>query len=107
MAVLRRGRVQSIARGEAKIKRACYRFEVRRGAQVIAIMGALASAARAAGEQPRVHLLFVRERGAERCPDEAGVRAAVAARLGYDPFADAAPSTVSVIFGPSGHGLHA
>jgi len=62
-------------------------------------------AARAA--PPSAHLEFVRLPGAEKCPDEAAVREAVAARLGYDPFSPAAESAVSVIFGPSGHGLHA
>jgi hypothetical protein len=100
--------VQSIACARAKIKRACYRLKVRRGLFVIAIAGAVVLVeARALAEQPRAHLLFVREAGAERCPDEQAVRAAVAARLGYDPFSAAAAQEVSVIFGPSGHGLHA
>ncbi len=35
---------------------------------------------------PSARLTYVREQGAERCPDEDGLRRAVAARLGYDPF---------------------
>lgn len=41
------------------------------------------SAARAA---PSARLAYVRDAGAESCPDEEGLRRAVAARLGYDPF---------------------
>lgn len=33
---------------------------------------------------PSSRLVYVRGRGAETCPDEAALRAAVAARLGYD-----------------------
>jgi hypothetical protein len=35
---------------------------------------------------PRVHLVFERGPGAERCPDEAALRTQVIDRLGYDPF---------------------
>ena len=35
---------------------------------------------------PSARLAYVREAGAESCPDEEGLRRAVAARLGYDPF---------------------
>src|SRR6185503_8095001 len=53
----------------------------------------------------RAHLLYVREAGAERCPDEAQLRAQVAARLGYDPFSASAPSTISVTLRRSARGL--
>lgn len=47
-----------------------------------------ASPARAANEPPaQVTLRYEREPGTEACPSEADLRAAVAARLGYDPFA--------------------
>ena len=39
-------------------------------------------------------LSYVRGQGAEQCPDEARVRQAVAARLGYDPFVAWAKTTV-------------
>ncbi len=35
---------------------------------------------------PSARLTYVRGAGAERCPDEAALRGAVAVRLGYDPF---------------------
>ncbi|GAC1598418.1 MAG: hypothetical protein NVS3B20_20690 [Polyangiales bacterium] len=39
-------------------------------------------------------LVYVRNRGAESCPEEAAIRAAVAARLGYDPFFTTARATM-------------
>ncbi len=56
---------------------------------------------------PRAHLVYVRDAGAEQCPDEAAMRGAVAARLGYDPFGEKASLTVSVMIAPSGQGLRA
>lgn len=41
-----------------------------------------------------VRLLYVREAGVEACPAEPAVRAAVAGRLGYDPFEPDARSTL-------------
>jgi len=43
---------------------------------------------------PSARLVYVREPGAEVCADEAGLRRAVAARLGYDPFFPWAKVTV-------------
>jgi len=43
---------------------------------------------------PSARLVYVRSAGAESCPDEASVRAAVAARLGYDPFFPFAQATM-------------
>src|SRR6185295_14620015 len=50
---------------------------------------------------------WVRERGAEACPDEAQVRAAVAARLGYQPFATGAETRIEARVAPVGSGLRA
>lgn len=44
---------------------------------------------------PAVRLVYARAPGAERCPDEAAVRSAVAARLGIDPFREPAELIVS------------
>src|SRR3954471_15454210 len=41
-----------------------------------------------AGADPGTVLEYVRTAGAEQCPDGAAVRAAVAERLGYDPFSE-------------------
>lgn len=48
------------------------------------------------------HLLYVRQAGAGGCPDESQLRAAVAARLGYDPFSPRARRTVMVRVRPVG-----
>ena len=52
----------------------------------------VAATARAA---PTARLVYVRSAGAEACPDEEAIRAAVAARLGYDPFRAVADTTLS------------
>jgi hypothetical protein len=53
---------------------------------------------------PSARLVYSRARGAESCPDEGALRAAVAARVGYDPFFPWAKQTVvaSVMPAPSG-----
>jgi hypothetical protein len=53
-------------------------------------------AARDASAGAAAKLTYVREPGAERCDDEATLRAAVAARVGYDLFFPWAPKTVVV-----------
>jgi len=65
--------------------------------------------AREAGAAPpqQTRLLYLREVGTERCPDEPRVRGAVTSRLGYDPFAERAATTVSVRLVRAPHGLHA
>jgi hypothetical protein len=65
---------------------------MRAAAPVLLLAGALtASSARAA---PTSRLTYVRGPGAEKCPDEAELRRAVAERLGYDPFFPAANRTI-------------
>jgi hypothetical protein len=49
-----------------------------------------------AAASPSARLVYIRGPGTETCPDEAAIRAAVAARLGYDPFFRSAPSTMTV-----------
>jgi len=50
-----------------------------------------------------VRLVYIRAAGAERCPDEAAVRAGVAARLGRDPFrADADKIVHAILAGTAG-----
>ena len=43
---------------------------------------------------PSSRFVYARGEGAELCPDEAQVRLAVAARLGYDPFFPSAEKTI-------------
>jgi hypothetical protein len=54
---------------------------------------------------PSAKLTYARDAGAERCPDEAHVRSAVAARVGYDPFFPWAKQTVIVEVEPSSKGF--
>ena len=51
---------------------------------------------RAAAATRSTHLVYVRAANAARCADEAGVRAAVSVRLGYDPFVAYAETTLIV-----------
>src|ERR1700733_6884198 len=60
------------------------------------VLAVVVSWAPAAVASPSARLVYVREQGAESCPDEDAVRSAVAARLGYDPFFPTAPSTMFV-----------
>jgi hypothetical protein len=55
----------------------------------------------------RVHLRYTLGEGAARCPAEAAVRDSVAARLGYEPWADRAPRTIIVAVGLVGQLLRA
>jgi hypothetical protein len=52
--------------------------------------------ASAAFASPSAHLVYLRNAGAESCPDETAVRSAVAARLGYDPFFPSAAETMFI-----------
>jgi hypothetical protein len=60
----------------------------------------LCATPRASADEPSralARLEFVRDVGAEACPDELALRNAVADRLGSDPFWPAAPRAVSVV----------
>jgi hypothetical protein len=59
-----------------------------RSAILLAALGGAAVVPRQAPAAPSVRLVYVRGPGAEQCPAESAVRAAVSARLGYDPFFD-------------------
>jgi hypothetical protein len=52
-------------------------------------------------------LRYLRDPSASRCPDENALRAAVASRLGYDPFHADAPLTIMVSITRAGRGLRA
>jgi hypothetical protein len=52
-----------------------------------------------------VRLSYVREKGAERCPDELALRDSVSSRLGYDPFDDHATRALRAVVRRSGTGL--
>lgn len=56
---------------------------------------------------PSAKLVFARGRGTEACPSEADFRAAVAARVGYDPFFPWARRTVTTRIDASGDGFRA
>jgi hypothetical protein len=55
-----------------------------------------------------VRLIYVREPGAESCPDEGVLKRAVSARLGYDPFIEGHKvRSVRAVLGPQGRWLRA
>jgi hypothetical protein len=56
---------------------------------------------------PSVELVYSRAPGAERCPDQRGLRQAVIDRLGYDPFRASAERRMSVAIVPMGTTLTA
>jgi hypothetical protein len=62
---------------------------------VLAFAFAMWSVPHVAWASPTSRLVYVRGPGAEGCPDEAAMRSAVAARLGYDPFRVVATTTLS------------
>lgn len=61
---------------------------------VVPVLVASLGIAREASASPSARLLYVRNVGAEGCPDESALRKSVAARLGYDPFFPWATTTV-------------
>lgn len=71
-------------------------------ATALALGVALFGAPLRAEDKPRYKLAFSRDAAASACPDAAGLRAAVAAKLGYDPFTDDAPRTLTVSFQKAG-----
>jgi hypothetical protein len=79
---------------------------VLRAARALAALLALVAPAVAA-PRPRAHLVYARGPGAERCPDEDALRAAVAARLGYQPFGEGEDTTIAVSIARSGRALRA
>jgi hypothetical protein len=50
-------------------------------------------------------LVYARSAGAESCPDEEQLRAAVIRRLGYDPFFVSATKTIVATIAPDGNDL--
>lgn len=58
------------------------------------VAGAVVLFAASAGATNRARLVYLRGAGAESCPDEAGVRDAIFALLGYDPFSSWAEDTL-------------
>jgi hypothetical protein len=69
---------------------------------------ALVARASAFAEVPRpVHLDYERQDGAALCPDDAAIRAGVAARLGYEPFRDQADDHLRATLRQAGHVLEA
>ena len=65
-------------------------LRLRRGTRALVVGAVLASGLLlprgASADRPSTRFLYERGPGAESCPDEAGIRSAVAARLGFDPF---------------------
>jgi hypothetical protein len=79
---------------------------VRRGIVLaIGVAGVTLTAKAGAEDHPTARFSYDRSTGAERCPDELSVRAAVSARLGYDPFDQDAPRLVSTVIEKRGGDL--
>ncbi len=76
-------------------------------AGALLIASTLAAAWAGAGERPResARLVYKRAAAASACPDAAAVQRAVAERLGYAPFTDAADTTISVAITKGARGL--
>lgn len=68
----------------------------------LAVAASVVLVTRAVRATPSARLVYVRDKGAEDCPDEAALRAAVAARLGYDPFYPFAKATLFAEVGRDG-----
>ena len=68
------------------------------GRSLLVLACALGASAARAAEPERsnlgAHLIYEREPAAAICPDEPSLRAAVARRIGFDPFDEAAPRTI-------------
>jgi hypothetical protein len=62
----------------------------------LAISVGLCAVSGTAAASPSARLVYLRNAGAESCPDEMSVRGAVAARLGYDPFFPSAQETMFI-----------
>ncbi len=76
---------------------------VGRGAFLAAILLAAPLLAAPPGRSAR--LAYTRGRGADQCPGERAFRDAVEARLGYDPWSDAAPRSIAVTVQQAGGAL--
>ena len=64
---------------------------------VLCLLGIVQASTARAQPRPRAHLEYVRDVGADACPDELALRNAAAARLGSDPFWPVAPLRISVV----------
>jgi hypothetical protein len=71
-----------------------------------AVVLAMVTRTKQAWASPSAKLTYARSSGAERCPDEADLRKAVAARLGYHPFFPSASTTVVAEITRAGRGFH-
>ena len=70
-------------------------------------LGLVASASAYADPPRLVRLEYERQAGATACPDDAAIRAGVAARLGYEPFSDRADERLRATIRPAGNALEA
>ncbi len=79
----------------------------RRRVASLALLVLVAATPTASLGSPSAKLTYVRGPGAERCPDEAALRKAVAARLGFDVFFPWAKRTVVAEIAKGARGYHA
>jgi hypothetical protein len=104
----RHGGLTAAVRG-GYAQRVAHRGRVRaRGWALPVVVAVVASAAPAGAEQPaRVKLTYQRGEGADGCPDASAIVAGVGARLGYEPFEDAAAKRLDVSVQVAEHVLSA
>jgi hypothetical protein len=74
---------------------------------IVAAVALVASFPRAARADASARLVYLRGPGAEQCPGEAAIRAAVSSRLGYDPFFPWAHDTLFTEIDRSGDAFRA
>lgn len=82
---------------------------LKRAAAIALVVAGVAAGRSARADAPRAstRLTYERGAGADACPDEARLRDEIAARLGYVPFSDAAPTAIEIRIARDGAGLRA
>jgi hypothetical protein len=98
------GRAQQDGRQRHQLMRE--RRTIRCAVSAVLSVAALALGASPVLAAPSARLTYVRDSGAEHCPDEAVLRHAVEQRLGYDPFFPWADRTMVARIRSDGRGLH-
>jgi hypothetical protein len=74
--------------------------------EAICCLGMILVAPHARAEPRLISLQYIREKGAENCPDERWIRQAVSARLGFDPFRADASTRIDARMSPAPKGMN-
>ena len=89
-------RVPGVARrnrGTTECTMGAFAVFARAAVALVAVAISLADG-KVAHAAPSARLVYLRNPGAESCPDDQAIRSAVSVRLGYDPFLAFAPATL-------------